>query len=62
MLWTTRVASQTYRIPAGTIRRWHAEGRLINHGSGRRALWSPSALSELCTHHRVAARARRTAA
>ena len=46
---TTADASRLYGIPARTIRRWHAEGRItdpeIQHG---RYLWLETEIDQMC--------------
>ena len=52
-------AAHVYGIPAPTIRRWIAEGRLVRYGTARRAYVDPAELDQLHDRRTDAGHARR---
>jgi predicted site-specific integrase-resolvase len=44
---STADAALLYRIPARTLRRWHAEGRITVHREGRNLWWNLDELDQL---------------
>ncbi|MFI6296723.1 hypothetical protein ACIBEJ_34395 [Nonomuraea sp. NPDC050790] len=44
---STAEAAYMYKIPARTLRRWHAEGRITVERDGRNLLWSRTELDQL---------------
>lgn len=48
---STADAERIYRIPARTIRRWHAEGRITDPVTVQgRAMWNPDEIEQMVAH------------